>query len=372
MPPAERVATLRDIAEHAGVHVATASRALNAKQSHLVTESTRARVHDAAAALGYRANALARSLRSGKSGTIGIVVADFANPFIVTLIRGVEDETRAHDLLPLVVETRDDPQSLRLAIKRLLDNRVDAIILTAAHLGDQSYVTEISAQVPIILAVRGFSIGGLSLGEVGSKDEPRIKDEPRTKTRRLQVLQDDFLGARSAVHELLSLGHRRIAQISGAEHISSFVNRGRGFTDAISGFDGAVDVSTGEHALESTVAEGQRLASELFARPREEQPTAVFAHNDLMAVGALDALREAGLHCPADVSVIGYNDAPLVDHMDPPLSTVKLPAREIGRQSAKLALAAINGDDLRPTQIMLTPEYVNRQSTAQAPSTSVE
>lgn len=350
MAPAERVATLRDVAEHAGVHVATASRALNERQSHLVNESTRTRVLEAAALLGYRANALARSLRRGSTGTLGIVVADFANPFIVTLLRGIEEEVRAHDLLPLVTETRDDPRALRNTVKRLLDNRVDAIILTAAHLPDEAYVAEISQQVPVVLAVRGFDIGaGDALASVP-----------------LQVMQDDFLGARAAVRKLIDLGHRRIAQLPGAENISSFVNRGRGFTDAIDSEPLARDVSSGARAAASTVEEGRRLARLLFAAPPADRPTAVFAHNDLMAVGALDAAREAGLECPRDVSIVGYNDAPLVDHLDPALSTVRLPAHEIGRQSAHLVLGAIAGTAVLPELRMLAPEYIERSSTGSA------
>jgi LacI family transcriptional regulator len=347
MASAERVATLRDVAEHAGVHVATASRALNESQSHLVTESTRLRVLEAAESLGYRANALARSLRRGRTGTLGVVVADFANPFIVTLLRGIEQETRSHDLLPLVAETRDDPAALRSAIKRLLDNRVDAIVLTAAHLTDEAYVAQIAAQVPVVLAVRGFDIGQADGG-------PEV---------RFQVMQDDYRGACSAVQHLLDLGHRRIAQLPGSEQISSFVNRGRGFVDAIASQPGAADLSTGSHASASTVAEGRRLTEELLRRPPEERPTAIFAHNDLMAVGALDALQASDLSCPADVSVVGYNDAPLVDHMDPPLTTVKLPALEIGRRSARLVIDAVAGITPAAPHSMILPEYIERGST---------
>lgn len=352
MAPSGRVATLRDVAERAGVHVATASRSLNEEQAHLVSESTRNRVVEAAESLGYRANALARSLRRGRTGMLGVVVADFANPFIVTLVRGVEEEAAKHDLLPLVVETHDDPATLRSTVKRLLDNRVDAVILTAAHMSDESFVVELARQLPTILAVRGFD---------------RV-DEQKPSGVPFQVLQDDYRGARAAVEHLLDLGHSRIAQLPGAEAISSFVDRGRGFVDAVASRQGAVDASSGIRAESSTVEEGQRLTRLLLSLPESERPTALFAHNDLLAVGALDALKEAGLSCPEDMSVVGYNDAPLVDHMDPPLTTVRLPAGEIGRHSARVAAEAISGGTPEEPVRVFQPLFVERASTGPAPN----
>jgi len=345
-----RAPTLKDVAELAGVHVATASRALNEAQAHLVNEATRAKVVVAAAELNYRTNALARSLRRGASGTIGIVIADFGNPFIVNLLRGIEQEIGPKGLLPLVVETRDDSVRLHSVVKQLLDNRVDAIILTAAHISDAEYVAGIARQLPVVLAVRDFNGSGPANGPL------------------LEVMQDDLLGTRAAIDHLLRLGHRRLAEIRGDPDISSFVNRSRGFRDSVAAWEGARDVSLDSYGAQGTVEEGYRLASELIALPEDQRPTAVFAHNDLIAVGALDALRDAGLSCPEDISLVGYNDAPLVDHLDPPLTTVKLPSEEIGRQSARLALAAIDGQPgSSPTRSMLLPKFIERGST-QAPA----
>ncbi|MBO1901557.1 LacI family DNA-binding transcriptional regulator [Leucobacter weissii] len=346
MAVSPRVPTLKDVAELAGVHVATASRALSNAQSHLVNEATREKVSSAAAELGYRTNALARSLRRGASGTLGVVVADLANPFIVNLVRGIEQETRPKDLLPLIVETRDDPARLRSTVQQLLYSRVDAIILAAAHLSDAEYVADLAGQLPVVLAVRGFDEQGPTGGSL------------------LEVMQDDLLGTRAAVEHLLHLGHRRLAEIRGPQTISSFANRSRGFQEAIAAWPGAEDLSPGLYAAQGDVSEGRRIAAELLAIPHDSRPTAIFAHNDLLAVGALEALRDAGLSCPEDLSIVGYNDAPLVDHLDPPLTTVRLPSNEIGRQSARLAIAAIDGQTgAAPTRLMLLPEFVQRGST---------
>ncbi|UOR01326.1 LacI family transcriptional regulator [Leucobacter allii] len=348
-----RTVTLREVAASAGVHVATASRALNPEQAHLVSERTRTRVQTAARSLGYRTNALARSLRQGRTGSLGVIVADLANPFIANLLRGVEEEARAHAAMPLIVETREDPAALRRAVQRLLGNRVDAIVLASAHLADADYVADVSAQLPLVLALRGFDVG---------------EDGPEPAAVEMQVMQDDHRGAKVAVEHLLRLGHRRIAQLAGAEQISSFVNRRRGFADAMATAPGARDVSSEERANESSVSEGKRLTWRLLERPEEERPTAIFAHNDLMAIGALDAIRDAGLVCPADVSVVGYNDSPLVDHLSPPLTTVRLPSREMGRSAARLALAAAAGRPIAAPRILLEPTYIERRSTGPAPA----
>jgi LacI family transcriptional regulator len=341
-----RVPTLKDVAREADVHTGTASRALNAEQSHLVSEATRARVRSAADKLGYHTNGVARSLRRGMTGALGVVVADLANPFIISLLRGIEYESRLRDYMSLVAETHDDPAHLRSVVTRLLRNRVDALILSAVQLDDEKFVEEIERQVPVVLGVRGF-------GAADNGDDPR----------HLEVLQDDFFGAGMALNHLAALGHRRIAQLPGPQKISSYVGRSRGYLAAVRAQPEVHDVSTGARALEATIAEGWRLTTELLRRPSALRPTAIFAHNDLMAVGAIDALRASGLRCPEDISVVGYNDAPLIDHIDPPLTTIRLPTFELGRHAAQLAFSALDGEQPRRARVMLGPEFVERKST---------
>lgn len=337
--------TLKDVADRAGVHVGTASRALSVEQAHLVNEDTRARVHEVAESMGYRPNAVARSLRKGSTGAVGVVVADLSNGFVLSLLRGVEEEAHGRGFLPLVAETHDDPVILRSAVSRLLRYQVDAIILSAIHTDDEEYVDDLERRVPVVLAVRGFDL------------------VPGGGAQRMEVLQDDVLGARTAADHLIALGHRRIAQLPGDPRISSFVGRSRGYVAAVGAHSEVEDVSTGKHATASTIGEGRRLAAEVLRQHEGRRPTAIFAHNDLMAVGAMDALREAGLSCPRDVSVVGYNDAPLSDHLDPPLTTVRLPGFELGRHSARLAFAALAGDGPTAERIMLAPEFIERRST---------
>lgn len=349
--PDLRAPTLKDVALQAGVHVGTASRALSDDQSHLVSEATRLRVHSAAGVLGYRTNAVAQSLRKGTTGVLGVIVADLSNPFTVTLLRGIEFESRVGRHMPLIAETHDDPQILRSVVTRLLRNRVDGVVLSAAQVDDEEFVRELEGLVPVVLAVRGF-LGSTASGSA---------------SEHVEVLQDDVAGARTAVEHLIGIGHRRIAQLPGTPSISSFVDRSEGFAGAIRARADVVDVSTGGYARESSVEEGRRLTEDLLGQPGERRPTAIFAHNDLMAVGALNALRAAGLRCPADVSVVGYNDAPLIDQIDPPLTTVRLPGFELGRHSARIAFELVRGVRPRESRVMLAPEFIERRST-QAPS----
>src|SRR4051812_35520812 len=146
--------TLMDVAERAGVHVATASRALDPSKADLVTRETQQRVREAAAELGYRMNALARSLRKGSSGLIGVVVADVGNPFLPPILRGIEQEVRDEGVLLLIAETHDDAASLQAILEHFATRGVDAIILSAAHESDERIVLGAAAIMPIVLAVR--------------------------------------------------------------------------------------------------------------------------------------------------------------------------------------------------------------------------
>lgn len=332
--------TLRDVAKLAGVHAGTASRAMDPERSALVTAATRERVLQAAAELGYRGNALARGLRTGRSGIIAVVAADFGNPFLPPMLRGVEDEINPAGFILLVAETHDRPGQLKRITDHLAARRVDAIILGAAHYDDEGFVEKLSQATPVVLAARNLPA-----------------------KRHDSVVHDDVLGSRLAAQHLTDLGHTKLAQLRGPAGVSSFISRTAGFR-AVIAETGTTDCSMDVTAAEPTSSEGRRLMAVLLSsRGRRDRPTAVFAHNDMMAVGALDALTERGLTCPGDISLVGYNDSPLTDHLDPPLTTVRLPSYELGRRAAQLAVAKIDGSTARPETVLLPPELVVRAST---------
>jgi LacI family transcriptional regulator len=337
-------ATLKDVARLAGVHPATVSRALDPMRSDLVNQATRERIQTVADELGYRVNSFARSLRTNNSGMVGVVVADVANPFLPPVLRGIEQVLRAEGKLLLIAETHDDSETLREILEHFASRRVDAVILSAARSGDEAAVAALAAAVPLVLAVR----------TVGNGLFPT-------------VTHDDVLGGQLAARHLVDLGHTHLAQIRGPLDVSSFQGRAEGFA-SIMATTTAREVATGNSANAPTVAEGHRLASDIL--DSDDRPTALFAHNDLMAVGALEALRDRGLHCPEDVSIVGYNDAPLSNHVSPPLTTISLPSLDLGTRVAALALQEIEGRTGAPVTERLPPTLVVRESSAPPPPES--
>ena len=332
-------ATLNDVAKAAGVHPSTVSRALDPARHHLLSPETRTRVADVAESLGYQVNTLARSLRTGSTGLVGVVTPDLANPFIGQFLRGAEEVLRASGRMLLIAESHDDTETLSDVLQQLVTRRLDALIVTAARRGDETGLTRAAAALPVVLAVRSLESGGLPT-----------------------VVHDDRLGARLAAQHLAQLGHQRLAQIRGSDEISSFRERATGFAEFLAR-SSARDVSFAELAVEPSIDQGRVLAGHLLDLPAGERPTAIFAHNDLLAVGTLAAIAERRLRCPEDISVIGYNDTPLSAHLAPPLTTVHVPTEELGVRAGHLVTALLAGTDPQVDD-PLRPELVVRHSTS--------
>ena len=331
--------TLKDVADHVGVNVSTASRALSQDRNTLVSPDTRRRVQEAARKLGYRGNLQASALRRGRTGIIGVIVADLNNPFIGPVLRGVANALGGRGLLPIMTESRDSSDELAQICDKMLAQRVDGIITTAGRYGDRTLLKRVASEVPTVLAVR--QLPGSGIPAIG---------------------HDDNAGGRLAAEHLLSLGHTRLAQLMGPEDIWSFEGRAIGFRDTVERA-GASSVDVKAAVRLPTIDAGVQLA-ERFLQIPGERPTAIFAHNDSIAIGAIDVLREAGLSCPSDVSIVGFNDVPLTDKISPPLTTVRLPGYELGRLAAELVLSRIDGNERGANTVMLTPDLVVRGSTA--------
>ena len=330
--------TLKDVAEQAGVDVSTASRALNPRKSSVVAPHTRRRVLEAAETLGYRTNLQASALRSGRTGIVGVIVTDISNPFIGPVIRGVAHALGGRGMLPIMTETRDSSDEFATICDKLLAQRVDGIITTAARYGDRALLRRVAAEVPTVLAVRELPGSGIP-----------------------SISHDDVTGGRLAAEHLLGLGHRRVAQLMGPQDIWSFEGRARGFRDAVAAA-GATCYDVRSRSRLPTAQAGRELAVDLLDR-QEDPPTAIFAHNDSIAIGALGVLREHGLDCPDAVSLIGYNDVPLTAHIHPPLTTIRLPGYELGRLAAELVVTPGDGADGTAGSVQLAPQLVVRSST---------
>jgi LacI family transcriptional regulator len=239
--------------------------------------------------------------------------------------------------MALVTESRDDSAALERAVGHLLARQVDGLVLLAVRAGDQQRVLEWASRVPVILAVRSLPGSGVPA-----------------------VSHDDLGGGRLAAGHLADLGHRRVVQLPGPLDVQSFQDRQAGFAEAAAAR--GLEAWSVPPASRPVFAEGRRLMEQALAGGR--QATGVFAHNDAMAMGAVRALRDAGLGCPGDVSVVGYNDVPMADCFDPPLTTVRLDGDEVGRRAGTAVLAAIRGLPVIPTGPPIPAELVVRASAA--------
>jgi LacI family transcriptional regulator len=336
---ADRPATLRDVAAAARVHPATASRALNPETRLLVSEDTARRVTAAAAKLGYRPNPVARSLRTRRSHTVGVLIPDLNNPLFPPIVRGLEDKLAAAGYVALIGNTDADASRERLIFEQMRARHVDGFVLATVTVHDRLLAEAAAADVPVVLMNRlsqDYSFPSVSV--------------------------DNEQGARMAVTHLARLGHTRIAHIAGPQEASTGVSRLRGFRDGMASHQLEVSEDLIIYASRYTVEEGTRCARELLAR--DSGFTAVAAANDMLAVGCYAALDEAALQCPDDMSVIGFNDMPFIDRLRPPLTTVRFPHYQLGTEAAQLLLERI-GDREAPVKIMyLAPELVVRGSTA--------
>lgn len=329
--------TLDDVAREVGVHPSTVSRALNPARADLVRPNTRAAVEDAARRLGYRPDMVARGLQSGRTATVGVVVADLANPFITPIIHQVAAALETATIMPVIAETQDEHDRFSRILDHIISRRVDAIVTAAAREGDRDILESAARVVPVVVAAR-----------------------PLPGSHLPQVVHDDEAGGRMAAEHLAGLGHVSVAQLRGPLDVANFARRAVGFGESCHrlGLDEVVVEAIGMRPIYD---EGRRLMEALLAQgaPR---PTAVFAHNDLMALGALAALNDAGLRVPEDVSLLGYNDLPMMDLVAPPLTTIRYPSREIGRAAGELVVEVLGGAE--PADVCLYPALIVRASTA--------
>jgi LacI family transcriptional regulator len=342
----DRPATLRDVAAAARVHPATASRALNPETRLLVSEDTARRVAAAAARLGYQPNPVARSLRTRRSNTVGVLIPDLNNPLFPPIVRGLEDKLTAAGYVALIGNTDADPGRERMIFEQMRARHVDGFVLATATLHDQLLAEVAAAGLPVVLMNRlsaDYSFPAVSV--------------------------DNEQGARMAVAHLARLGHTRIAHIAGPQEASTGVSRLRGFREGMAQHGLSVDDDLIVYAAKYTVEEGTRCCLELLARETggalaAGRPTAIAAANDMLAVGCYAAFDESGVQCPEELSVIGFNDMPFIDRLRPPLTTVRFPHYQLGTEAAQLLLERIAGGDGPVKILYLAPELIVRGSTA--------
>lgn len=330
---------MSDVAVRARVDASTVSRALNPATRHRVSPGTVARVLAAAEGLGYRMNTIARGLRLDVTMAVGMVIPDISNPFFPPIVRGVEDTLARAGRSLILMNTDDELDREAAAIEQLIERHVDALILATTHLANRAPAA--ADGIPCVLVNR----------------VSRSRTTP-------SVVPDDRRGIRLALRHLVRLGHRRIAHIAGPQNTSTGFVRRREFERACASFR-----ASGEIYEASAFTQDAGMAAAAMAL-KEGTATALVAANDLMAIGCLRTAAEVRLRVPEDLSVVGYDDMPLVDLLRPPLTTVRVPQYRMGQEAARLVVAVTGpGAESRRIQahIRLTPELVVRGSTA-APS----
>ena len=310
------MATIRDVARLAGVSVATVSNAVN--EPERVSDELRNRVNKAIVALNYAPRAAARSLRKQSSGLIGLIVADITNPFFTELVRAVEVVASQRGYSVLLCNSDEDPGREARALDLLRSQWVDGIVLAATGTASADRAALLSQlRVPVVLVDRGLE--GLGFDS---------------------VVLDNRLAALQATRHLIDQGHRRIGLISGPAGLSTGADRQAGYREGLLAAGLSPDPAL---IREAGFREDQGHQATLDLMRLPDPPTALFAANNLMAIGMMRALTALGLDCPGDVSVISIDDFPWADVFRPRLTTVSQPVRAMGELAMRLVTDRIGG-----------------------------
>jgi LacI family transcriptional regulator len=340
-----RKPTLKDVAEVAGVHSATASRALNPDTRTAVNADTARRVLKAAESLGYRPNPIARSLKTARTRTVGLLIPDLTNPLFPPIVRGADEVLYARGYSALIASTDNDPEREQRLVDSLVSRQVEGLIVATARVHDALLERLFAEGVKIVQVNR----------RVESLDIP-------------SVVPDDAAGIAAAVEHLVGLGHTRIAHLAGPHTTSTGVTRARAFRHSVRDAGLADDPSLIVECPYFQEDSGAAALRTLLDRGTEF--TAVVAGNDLIALGCYDVFAERGIACPDDVSVVGFNDFPFLDKLRPPMTTVRIPQFDLGAEAARMLLGCIDEPSRRPGSVLLPVSLVVRRSTAAPALTS--
>jgi LacI family transcriptional regulator len=317
-PAIRRPATIIDIARTAGVSKSTVSLALRAGRQ--VKPATRARIEAAIAQLGYVYNRGAANLRAAKSNFVGMLISDLTNPFFAELAVGIEDALYHLGFVPILANTNEDLDRQAYVLRSLREHNVAGIIMSPARSVDAwTLASQLPPSLPVVITMR------------------RVPGSPYP-----YVGPDNRAGARAGVAHLVRLGYRRIGYLGGFGAMSTQQERVSGWRDALADAGIAHDASLVIEAM-PTRQGGRDAAQAALALPRP--PTAVFCYNDIVALGAAQALAERGLLPGRDIAVVGFDDIAEAEHSAPPLTTVSANTRAMGMRCAESLLGLIRGAD---------------------------
>jgi LacI family transcriptional regulator len=334
--------SLAEVARRSGFSLATASRALNPDSSHPVSEATRRRVAEAADTLGYRLNALARGLKNRRSRTVGVIVHDIRDPYFNECARGVANAAESTGFLTFICNSDRRPETELRYVEMLQENRAAGVLFVGGGFENATYRAELRGH---IAAIRDYGGEAIALG-------------PRSDRLPAEV-PDNRGGARQGTEHLIQLGHERIAYIDGPAGLKTSSARLAGYRDAIEAAGLPFDP---ELVLPGDFSEiGGALATRALLESGIDF-TAIFSSNDITVLGCRQVLGEFGLRAPDDVSLVGFDDIPVVRWLNPPLTTVAVPMTEIGTAGMQRLIALLEGDEsarrmrrvnVHPTQLVV-------------------
>jgi LacI family repressor for deo operon, udp, cdd, tsx, nupC, and nupG len=334
------VASIHDVAKRAGVSTATVSRALS--RPDLVSPETRRTVLRAIKHLSYTPNSAAKHLRTRRSGKFLVTVPDISNPFFSLILQGIEDEAHRKGYAVLVGDTQHDPKREARYVMMLLRQEADGLIFLGHRLPKPAAALVRSMAPRYAPVVNGCEFS------------------PRLGVPSVHI--DNATAAADAMDHLYRLGHRRIGIVTGP--LVSPLSR-----DRLAGATARARAERAERDLvvvqgDFSIAAGAAGAERLLNRP--QRPTAVFCFNDEMAIGVIEIARQRGVRVPRDLSVIGFDDIRFARHLDPPLTTIAQPMREIGEGTVRMLVDILAGRPIAPVSVTLPHTLVVRSSTARA------
>lgn len=330
----KRAATIKRVADRAGVSIATVSRAFADPQA--VSDELRVRVHEAARVLSYRPSRAARTLRVGTSQAVGVIIPDLQNPFFTDVVRGIDQVLQAAGYTLLLSNADEDAARERSIIETFRAEGVAGIIFVPINAGRDTYRQLLAPPVHTVAV-----------------------DRLPSNLRADLVTVDNVEGTRIGVAHLVAMGHREVALLSGPSRHSTAMERDQGYQQALreAGLPLRSELVYRGDFREGGGYDGMKA---LIALPR--RPTAVFVANNLMTLGALRALHEAGIRIPHEVALVGFDDMPWATSLNPPLTAVSQPSQEIGSSAADLLLDRIAQPDRAVRHLILATKLVVRAS----------
>ena len=328
------MATMKDVAEMAGVSTATVSRALMNPEK--VSTPTRQKVEQAVLAVGYSPHALSRNIKRNESRTILVIVPDICDPFFADVIQGIEQTAAQQGYLVLIGDCAQQNQQERTFVNLIITKQIDGMLLLGSNLPFDASKEEQRNLPPMVMA-----------------------NEFAPELELPTVHIDNLTAAFEAVHYLHQLGHRQIACVAGPEQMPLSHYRLQGYVQALRRNGITVEssyITRGDFTYEA----GAQALTALMAQPKP--PTAVFCHSDVMAIGVLSQAKKMGLRVPQDLSIVGFDDIALAKYLHPSLTTVHYPIEKMARRAARLALQIHSGSDVAPQNNRFSAELILRDS----------